>query len=152
MLSVLLGFAFAARQFWGWMSDRIGGLKTLLWSALAQVITLSGFLMTRDEGLLFAVSAAFGFAFSGLLPAYVIAIRELFPAKEASWRVPVWAFAGYIGMAAGGWGAGLLYDAYGYYGAAFSVGLLVNQFNVAILAFLVYRQSRRDGRPLGQPA
>lgn len=152
MLSVLLGFAFVARQFWGWMSDRIGGLKTLLWSALAQVITLSGFLMTRDEALLFAVSAAFGFAFSGLLPAYVIAIRELFPAREASWRVPVWAFAGYIGMAAGGWGAGLLYDAYGYYGAAFGIGLLVNQLNVAILAFLIYRQSRRDDRPLGQPA
>jgi len=152
MLSVLLALAFAARQFWGWLCDRIGGLKTLLWSSLAQVITLSGFLMTRDEALLFAVSAAFGFAFSGLLPAYVIAIRELFPAQEASWRVPVWAFAGYVGMAAGGWGAGLLYDAYGYYGAAFGVGLLVNQINVAILAFLVYRQSRTDNRPLGQPA
>lgn len=152
MLSVLLAFAFVARQFWGWLSDRIGGLKTLLCSALAQAITLCGFLLTRDEALLFAVSAAFGFAFSGLLPAYVIAIRELFPAKEASWRVPVWAFAGYVGMAAGGWSAGLLYDAYGYYGAAFGIGLLVNQLNLMILAFLVYRQSRGNPRPLGQPA
>jgi hypothetical protein len=66
--------------------------------------------------------------------------------------VPVWAFAGYVGMAAGGWGAGLLYDAYGYYGAAFGVGLVVNQLNLAILAFLVYRQSRQGNRPLGQPA
>lgn len=152
MLSVLLALAFVARQFWGWMCDRIGGLKTLLWSSLAQIVTLTGFLMTRDEALLFAVSAAFGFAFSGLLPAYVIAIRELFPAREASWRVPVWAFAGYVGMAAGGWGAGVLYDIYGYYGAAFAVGLAVNQLNFAILAFLVYRQSRTDNRPLGQPA
>lgn len=152
MLSVLLALAFVARQFWGWLCDRIGGLKTLLWSSLAQIVTLTGFLMTRDEALLFAVSAAFGFAFSGLLPAYVIAIRELFPAREASWRVPVWAFAGYVGMAAGGWGAGVLYDMYGYYGAAFAVGLAVNQLNFAILAFLVYRQSRTDNRPLGQPA
>lgn len=152
MLSVLLAFAFVARMFWGWLSDRIGGLKTLLWSALAQVVTLSGFLLTRDEALLFTVSAAFGFAFAGLLPAYVIAIRELFPAKEASWRVPVWAFAGYIGMAAGGWGAGVLYDAYGYYGAAFATGIVFNHVNLAILGWLVYRQSRMDIRPVGQPA
>ena len=113
---------------------------------------MSGFLLTRDEALLFTVSAAFGFAFAGLLPAYVIAIRELFPAKEASWRVPVWAFAGYIGMAAGGWGAGVLYDVYGYYGAAFATGIVFNHVNLAILGWLVYRQSRRDSRPLGQPA
>ena len=27
MLSVLLGTAFVSRQFWGWVSDRIGGLE-----------------------------------------------------------------------------------------------------------------------------
>ena len=31
MLSVLLGSAFFARQFWGWLADRIGGLRTMLW-------------------------------------------------------------------------------------------------------------------------
>ena len=30
MLSVLLGTAFISRQFWGWVSDRIGGLNTVL--------------------------------------------------------------------------------------------------------------------------
>src|SRR4029453_13299698 len=28
MLSVLLGTAFLARQFWGWLSDKIGGFQT----------------------------------------------------------------------------------------------------------------------------
>ena len=71
MLSVLLGSAFLARQFWGWLADRIGGLQTLLWSSLAQATALTGFLLTQDEAALFAVSAAFGLGFSGLLPAYV---------------------------------------------------------------------------------
>src|SRR3979490_984166 len=30
MLSVLLGTAFVSRQFWGWISDRFGGLNTVL--------------------------------------------------------------------------------------------------------------------------
>jgi MFS family permease len=140
MLSVLLGSAFLARQFWGWLADRIGGLQTLLWSSLAQGTALTGFLQTRDEAALFAVSAAFGLGFSGLLPAYVIVIRQFYPVKEANWRVPTMFFAGFLGMAAGGWGAGALYDHFGYYLPAFAVGIGFNIVNLAILLALVFRQ------------
>src|SRR5262249_39314135 len=60
MLSVLLGTAFLARQFWGWLSDRIGGFQTLLLSSLVQATALAGFLVTRDMAALFLVSAVFG--------------------------------------------------------------------------------------------
>jgi len=140
MLSVLLGSAFVARQFWGWVADRIGGLQTLLWSSIAQATALSGFLLTKDEAALFVVSAAFGLGFSGLLPAYVIAIREYYPVKEANWRVPTIYFAGFLGMAAGGWGAGALYDHFGYYLPAFAVGIGFNIVNLVILLTLVFRQ------------
>jgi MFS family permease len=140
MLSVLLGSAFVARQFWGWAADRIGGLQTLLWSSIAQATALSGFLLTKDEAALFVVSAAFGLGFSGLLPAYVIAIREYYPVKEANWRVPTIYFAGFLGMAAGGWGAGALYDHFGYYLPAFAVGIGFNIVNLIILLTLVFRQ------------
>lgn len=140
MLSVLLGSAFVARQFWGWAADRIGGLQTLLWSSIAQATALSGFLLTKDEAALFVVSAAFGLGFSGLLPAYVIAIREYYPVKEANWRVPTIYFAGFLGMAAGGWGAGALYDHFGYYLPAFAVGIGFNIVNLIILLTLIFRQ------------
>jgi MFS family permease len=140
MLSLLLGTAFVARQFWGWVADRIGGLQTLLWSSLAQATALSGFMLTRDEVGLFVVSAAFGLGFSGLLPAYVIAIREYYPVKEANWRVPTIYFAGFLGMAAGGWGAGALFDHFGYYLPAFAVGIGFNIVNLVILMALVFRQ------------
>jgi predicted MFS family arabinose efflux permease len=139
MLTLLLGTAFVARQFWGWVADTIGGLRTLLLSSFAQLVTLSGFLLTRDEPALFAVSSAFGFAFSGLLPAYVIAIREYFPAREASWRVPTVLLAGYLGMAFGGWGAGVVYDALGWYEPAFAIGLGFNVVNALALSWLVVR-------------
>ena len=88
MLSVLLGVGFMSRQVWGAISDRIGGLVTLLISSVLQAAGMAGFLLTQDEAGLFAVAGAFGVGFSALIPAYVLAIREYFPAREASWRVP----------------------------------------------------------------
>ena len=147
MLSVLLGCAFVARQFWGWLADRIGGLQTLMWSSLAQATALTGFLLTKDEAGLFAVSAAFGLGFSGLLPAYVIVIRQFYPVKEANWRVPTIYLAGFLGMAAGGWGAGALYDHFGYYAPAFTVGIGFNIVNFFILLMLVMRRRDRGMHP-----
>ena len=88
MLSVLLGSAFLSRQVWGAMSDRIGGLYTMLVGSACQTVGLSAFLLTQDELGLFTVSALFGFGFSGLVPANVLASRELFPVGEAYWRIP----------------------------------------------------------------
>ena len=140
MLSVLLGCAFLARQFWGWVADRIGGLQTLLWASLVQATALAGFLLTKDQSALFAVSAAFGVGLSGLLPAYVIAVREYYPIEEANWRIPTVLFAGLLGMATGGWGAGFLYDAFGDYLPAFAIGMAFNLLNLVVLVLLVLRR------------
>ena len=143
MLSVLLGVAFLARQFWGWLTDRIGGFQTLLWSSLVQATALSGFLLTQDQVALFVVSAFFGLGLSGLLPAYVIVIRDCYSAQESNWRVPTVMFAGLLGMASGGWGAGLLYDHFGSYLPAFSTGMAFNLLNLVVLLFLISRPHTR---------
>lgn len=140
MLSVLLGAAFVSRQVWGWIADRSGGLATLLLGSLCQAVTMAGFLLTQDEIGLFAVSAAFGLGFSGLIPAYVLTLRQLFPAAEAAWRVPTLLLCSGSGMAAGGWVAGLIYDNFGSYGPAFAFGIAANLLNLAILAALTARQ------------
>jgi MFS family permease len=140
MLSVLLGTAFLSRQVWGLISDRIGGLRTVLIGSAAQALGMAAFLVTQDEIGLFAVSAAFGLGFSGLIPATVLAARELFPAREAAWRIPAMLLCSASGMAAGGWLAGLLYDQFGYYGPAFAAGIAVNLLNFSIIALLVSRQ------------
>ncbi|MBV8334989.1 MAG: MFS transporter [Alphaproteobacteria bacterium] len=142
MLSVLLGCAFVSRQFWGYVADRIGGLQTILAGSACQITAMIGFLLTQSEAGLFAVSAWFGLGFSGIIPAYVLAVRELFPASEAFWRVPsVLLFSG-SGMAFGGWLAGVIYDAVGFYAAAFAAGILFNLAHLAVVGILVRRQRR----------
>lgn len=149
MLSLLLATAFVARQFWGWISDRIGGLRTLLAGSAAQVLGMAGFLLTQDEAGIFFVAAAYGLGFSGLVPAHVLTVRELFPAREAAWRVPILLFLSLCGMAAGAWLAGFLFDRFGNYAVAWEAGIACNLANLAVLGLLALR---RGGRPRPVPA
>jgi MFS family permease len=147
MLSVLLACAFLGRQLWGAVADRVGGLRAILAGSACQVTAMLGFLLTQNEAGLFLVAAAFGLGFSGLVPAYVLAIRELFPASQASWRIPALLLCSGAGMAWGGWLAGAIYDYIGFYAAAFAAGIVFNLANLLLAGALVFRQSR-CGSPL----
>jgi MFS family permease len=139
MLSVLLGTAFLSRQIWGAISDRIGGLSTVLIGSAWQCSAMIALLLTQNEAGLFSVAAAFGLGFSGIIPAYVLALREMFPAAEAYWRIPTLLLFSGAGMALGGWLAGVLYDHYGYYAPAFAVGIGSNILNILVVGTLVAR-------------
>jgi MFS family permease len=140
MLTVLLGTAFLSRQIWGLIADRIGGLATVLIGSAWQAASMAAFLFTQSETGLFTVAAAFGLGFSGIIPAYVLALRELFPASEASWRIPTLLLFSGFGMASGGWVAGLLYDHFGTYAPAFAAGVGANILNFLVIGVLVARQ------------
>jgi MFS family permease len=142
MLSVLLGAAFLSRQVWGVLSDRLGGLYTMLAGSACQTVGLAAFLLTQNEFGLFTVSAAFGFGFSGLVPANILASRELFPVAEAYWRIPTLLLCSGTGMATGGWIGGVLYDYFGYYAPAFAVGVGVSMINFMIISTLAFRRSQ----------
>ncbi|HEY5379952.1 MAG TPA: MFS transporter [Pseudolabrys sp.] len=143
MLSVLLGTAFLSRQIWGAISDRIGGIATVLIGSAWQACALTALLATQNEVGLFTAVAAFGLGFSGIIPAYVLALRELFPAAQASWRIPTLLLFSGLGMASGGWLAGLLYDHFGYYAPAFATGIGSNILNLMVVGLLVARQRYR---------
>jgi predicted MFS family arabinose efflux permease len=69
----------------------------------------------------------------------VLALRELFPASEAYWRIPTLLLFSGAGMALGGWLAGILYDHYGYYAPAFAAGIGANILNIVVVGTLVMR-------------
>jgi MFS family permease len=142
MLSVLLGSAFLSRQVWGALADRLGGLYTMLAGSACQTVGLAAFLLTQNEFGLFTVSAAFGFGFSGLVPANILTCRELFPVGEAYWRIPTLLLCSGTGMATGGWLGGVLYDYFGYYAPAFAAGVGVSMLNFMIIGTLAFRRSQ----------
>jgi MFS family permease len=124
----------------------------VLIGSVVQAVAMTAFLLTQDEIGLFTVSAVYGLGFAGIIPAYVLAIREYFPAREASWRIPTLLLFSGGGMAAGGWIAGVLYDYFGYYLPAFTTGIVFNLINLVLVGSLVFRQHRDSGTGLGLPS
>ncbi|MEA2741184.1 MAG: hypothetical protein QOH05_4491 [Acetobacteraceae bacterium] len=145
MLSVMLACAFVSRQFWGAFADRFGGLRTVMTGSAFQLVTIGAFLLTRDEVGLFAIASAFGLGFSGIIPSYTVAIRDLYPSREASWRIPTVLMTAMSGMAFGSWFAGRLFDLFLSYRVAFGSGVLFNGVNLMLILFLVSRMTRRRG-------
>jgi MFS family permease len=139
MLSVMTGCAFLSRQFWGWLADKSGGLPTLMLGSMCQALAIGAFMLTQNEAGLFVIAGAFGLGFSGIVPAYVLIMRELYPSSEASWRVPMVLFVSMGGMAFGSWWAGALYDHFGFYGPAFASGVVFNLMNLTLVGALVLR-------------
>ncbi len=140
MLSLMLGTGIVSRIGSGFISDRIGGLRTLLLGSVLQALALVAFLGADTLTLLFVVSAVFGLSQGGIVPSYTIIIRTYFPAHEAGRRVGWAMLFTFAGMALGGWMAGALYDLTGSYTASFINAVAFNVLNAAIVVFLARRQ------------
>ena len=87
MLSTQLAIGFIAQQMWGWLADRLGGLATVLCASASMAAAMVGFLVTQNEIGLFSVSAVFGMGFGGLVPGYILAVRE-FPGRGSKLAHP----------------------------------------------------------------
>jgi MFS family permease len=146
MLSMMLGFGIVSRLTSGWISDRIGGLRTLLLGSGLQAIALALFLPFDGLVSLYVISAMFGLFQGGIVPSYAIIVREHFSPLEAGQRVGTVLMATLFGMALGGWMSGEIFDLTGSYRAAFVNGIGWNLLNLAI-AFELLRRARRRLAP-----
>lgn len=142
MFSVMLGCAFVSRQLWGLFIDRYGGLRGVMAGSFCQMVTIAAFLTTTNEAGLFTIAAAFGLGFSGIFPAYSVAVRDLYPSEEASWRIPLVLLTLMAGMAIGSWFGGRLFDLYLSYRPAFALGVVFNAANLLVILFLVLRTGK----------
>jgi MFS family permease len=139
MLSLMLGSGIVSRLASGWISDRIGGLRTLLLGAVMQCVALLLFLPFDGMVSLYVISAMFGLFQGGIVPSYALIVRENFPANETGGRVGATITATVFGMALGGWMSGAIFDLTGSYDAAFVNGIAWNLVTVGIAVMLLRR-------------
>jgi MFS family permease len=143
MLSLMLACGIVSRLTFGWISDRIGGLRTLLLGSGLQAVGLLLFVPFDGLASLYLISALFGLFQGGIVPSYAVIVREFFPAKEAGARIGTVITATIFGMALGGWMSGVIFDWLGSYRAAFINGVAWNLLNIVIAGWLLRRSGWR---------
>ena len=143
MLAILLFCSAISRLGFGLVSDRIGGPRTILIGSTAQAVALGLFAVAGTETALYLVSGFFGLMFGGIVPAYAITVRELFPVRGLSWRMGVVFLGGTAGMALGGFLGGWVFDLAGNYRPAFLVGVAFNLINLMAVVAVLWRTRRR---------
>jgi MFS family permease len=148
MLSVMLGMGIASRLISGWISDHIGGLRTLLLGSVLQGVALLMFLPFDGLVPLYLISGMFGLFQGGIVPSYALIVREHFSPSQAGARTGTVLMATLFGMALGGWMSGAIFDLTGSYQAAFINGIGFNLLNIGIVLFLLKR-ARASGIGLG---
>jgi MFS family permease len=146
MLSLMLACGIVSRLASGWISDRIGGLRTLLLGSTLQCVALVLFLPFDGLMSLYVISALFGLFQGGIVPSYAIIVREYFAPKDAGQRVGTVILGTLLGMALGGWMSGKVFDLTGSYQAAFLNGIAWNLLNMAIVGWLLWRTRRPAAR------
>jgi MFS family permease len=142
MLSLMLGFGVVSRLASGLIADRIGGVGTLLLGSSLQCLALLFYLPFDGLTPLYIVSALFGLSQGGIVPSYALIVRDYFPAREAGARVSLVLMATIVGMAAGGWMSGAIYDLTSSYQAAFLNGIAWNLLNMSIAFWLLLGRIR----------
>ena len=143
MLALMYGCGVVSRLVSGWLSDRIGGLRTLVVGSALQGLVIFGFLFADGLTALYVLAIAFGLAQGGIVPSYTIIVRTLFPAGEAGWRIGMTMMFTVGGMALGAWMAGVLYDVTGNYTASILAAVGFNVLNLGIAAVLIARDRRQ---------
>jgi MFS family permease len=146
MLSLMLACGIVSRLTFGFICDRIGGLRTLLLGSGLQGLALLLFLPFDGLTSLYVISALFGLFQGGIVPSYAIIVREFFPPAEAGARVGMVITATLFGMALGGWMSGVIFDLTGSYRAAFVNGIAWNLVNVSIALWLLRQATPQPAR------
>jgi MFS family permease len=142
MLSIMLACGVVSRLASGFIADRIGGVGTLVLGSTLQCAALVFYLPFSGLTSLYLVSALFGLSQGGIVPSYALIVREYFPAREAGARVSLVLMTSVVGMAAGGWISGKIFDLTGSYQAAFLNGVAWNLLNMAIAFWLLLGRLR----------
>ena len=146
MLTLLLVCAFASRQMWGWLSDRIGREMTYsmgIFCACVGVISLILLEKTGAIGFTYTFAVFFGMGWGATAPMFISTAADLFKGRVFG---QIYGFIeGSIGFAGamGPWMAGYIFDRTGSYYWAFIIIL----FAFVLSCVIIWRTAPRKVHP-----
>jgi len=142
LLAVMMVSGMAGRIAFGRLTERVGSLNTYIAASAGQTLLAFMFPYAGSATQLYALSALFGFVFSGAMTSFLLCAREYAPAGKTGLSIGVVMFFAWVGMAVGAWQGGLFYDICANYFTSFANASLGGVANLLVLALLVVYMKR----------
>lgn len=143
LLTVMVTAVFG-RLFFGWLADRIGGLKSYFMASAAQTSVVFFFTQTKSIAVLYQLAVLFGFGFAGVMTCLLICAREAAPLRLSAFAMSVVATVGWIGMGLGSYQAGFFYDISANYRLSFANAAGAGVLNLIVVAALIWYRRERN--------
>jgi MFS family permease len=132
----------------GMLADRTGALPAYMVSSLLQTITVFWFVSTPQMAIIIPVAVIFGFGFAGNMTSLILAVREAMPADRVGRATGIVGMVAWLGMGAGGYVAGWLFDQTGSYAASFALAAAAGGANLLVLVLLARRRNASSSQPV----
>ena len=120
----------------GVIADRIGPLRAYAVASSIQTACVLVFPALGNSLSLMALSAVFGFGFAGNMTCLSLCVRQAVPASRFGGALGAVMMVAWVGMAAGGYLGGLLFDLSRSYTVSFVLAGMAGVLNLAVLAYL----------------
>ena len=131
------------RLVFGVAADRLGVKRVLMAGLLVQAFAAAAFVFASRLGEFYAVAAAFGFAYGGVMPLYAVLAREYFGQRILGAVFGAAAMVSSLGMALGPALGGWIFDTFGRYTWMYVGSAAIGLGAVAIaLAFPPFPRAR----------
>jgi MFS family permease len=131
----------------GMLADRTGAIPAYMVSSALQTITVFWFVSTPQMAIIIPVAVIFGFGFAGNMTSLILAVREAMPAERVGRATGVVGMVAWLGMGAGGYIGGWLFDQTGSYAASFGLATAAGGANLLVLALLARRRNASSPTP-----
>lgn len=111
----------------------------------SSIQTATVYLLVQADALelLIVIALVYGFGFAGNNTGFVLSIRESVPARSVGMATAIVSLVAWLGMGAGSFAAGWLYDMSGDYTIAFTAAAVAGLLNIAVLLSISRLRARR---------
>jgi MFS family permease len=137
MLTLLMLSGAFGRIIGGKLGDVIGALPGYILMSAGQTISVFWFPYLQSDAALYVLAIVFGFTYSGVMSSILVCTRTMVSPGYSGRAMSITSFFGWLGMGAGGFIGGLLFDATGNYEWSFSYAAIFGIINlILLLAFM----------------
>jgi MFS family permease len=152
ILFTIMAVGAGGRIAIGMLADRTGALPAYMVSSVLQTATVFWFVTTPQMAIIIPVAIVFGFGFAGNMTSLILAVREAMPADRVGRATGLVGMVAWLGMGAGGYVSGLLFDITASYTASFALAAVAGAANLLVL-ILLHRQvaGRASAGPASNP-